>query len=385
MIDRLRILILNEDLGLGGVETMTVQLANSLSEQAECDVFVAAADGPLSARLLPAVCFNDIPKLRPPTIPALVTALSAVIAHVRPQIVHSQGASIAFLARIAARREHHLALNVLTRHSRETEKLPAFVGNRLMKWSCNHVIAISGSTHDDLRGAGFDSASLSLIPNFLDLEHISTALQRSSLQDTRDNLYIDGHRPIIAMTGRLIPAKRFDRFIQILADVGRFGGEKPVGLVIGEGVARPQLQALAAQHAETADIRFLGYQEDIYPFLAVSNAYLFPSEHPEVLPMALIEALAAGLPIICSDIPGNRDIITHGYNGLIVNGPNLAYAEQVIRVLQDQQLAGFLSNNACSTARQTYDRRAVVNNILQLYKELVGGSRFRSSKPVMTA
>lgn len=63
MIDRLRILTGNWYLGLGCVETMTVQLANSLSEQAECDVFVAAADGPLRARLLPEVCFNDIPKL----------------------------------------------------------------------------------------------------------------------------------------------------------------------------------------------------------------------------------------------------------------------------------------------------------------------------------
>ena len=381
----MRILILNEDLGLGGVETMTVQLANSLSERAECDVFVAAALGPLRDTLSPGVCFFDIPKLRPATIPALVTALSGVIARVRPHIVHSQGASIAFLSRLAARSRNHPSLHVLTRHSRKTDKLPKFAGNPVMKWSCNHIIAISGSTYDDLRRAGFDPTYLSLIPNFLDLEHVSAAARNCSPRETREELGIDSHRPIIAMAGRLIPAKRFDKFIRILAGVGRASGVKPVGLVLGEGVSLPHLQALAIQYDEAADIRFLGYQENIYPYLAASNAYLFPSEHPEVLPMALIEALAVGLPIICSDIPGNRDVITDGDNGLIVRGQSHAYVDRLIGLLHDRQLAGRLSANARKSARQEYDRHAVVGKILQLYKQLVRGSRAQNSESVTTA
>lgn len=379
----MRILILNEDLGLGGVESMSVQLANTLFEHDECEVFTAAADGPLRARLHEGIPFVLIPKFTPTAAPRLLTALNRVIARIRPDIVHSQGATIAFLARLAARSCGVRCLNLLTRHSRKTLKIPGLLGNPMMKWSCDHVIAISGSTYDDLRQLGFGHDGLSLIPNFLDLQQVSLALAASNPQTLRAQLGLPTDRRIIAMAGRLIPEKRFDHFINILAGVGRASGIKPVGLVLGEGAARPQLEQLAAHHADDAEIRFLGYQENIYPFLAISDVFLFPSEFAEVLPMALIEALAVGLPVVCSGIPGNRDVIVDGYNGLIVDGPTSAYVERLLRLLGDHDLMTTLAANAEATAREKYDRRVVVEKILALYRRLLANAANGYTRPVI--
>lgn len=370
MTESLRILILNEDLGLGGVESMTVQLANSLSELDQCEVYVAAADGPLRSRLLAGVHYSDIPKFSPLAAPALFMSLAAAIRRIRPHVVHSQGATIAFLARLAARSVGHPCLNLLTRHSRYPEKVPSSAGNRMIRWGCDHVIAISQSTRDDLRRSGIDSARLSLIPNFLDLQEVSGAINAVSPQATRQELGIVAEQPVVAVAGRLIPAKRFDRFIEILAAFGQASETKPIGLVLGDGTERGRLEQLAAQYADSADIRFLGYRANIYPYLAISDAFLFPSEHPEVLPMALLEALAVGLPIICSDIPGNRDVIVHGQNGLIVDGPTAEYVSALTNVLTNEELSDRLATNAKQSAVLRYDRSVVVSQVFQLYQRL---------------
>ena len=370
----MRILILNEDLGLGGVESMTVQLANSLSELAECEVQLAAADGPLRQRLVPGVCYSAIPKFSLAAVPALFGSLAAIIRRVEPHIVHSQGATIALLARLAARSVGASCLNLLTRHSRYPEKVPSFAGNRMIRWSCDHVIAISQSTQDDLRRFGVEAERLSLIPNFLDLVQVDEALRAVSPGHVREELGLGVEQRVVSIAGRLIPAKRFDRFIEILAAVGQATATKPVGLVLGAGVERERLEVLAARHADAADIRFLGYRASVYPYLAISDAFLFPSEHPEVLPMALLEALAVGLPIVCSDIPGNRDVIVHGQNGLIIDGPVSGFASALIDVLTTPEQAAALSAGARQSAVQKYDRAIVVDQVFRLYRNLISAS-----------
>lgn len=374
MTESIRVLILNEDLGLGGVESMTVQLANSLSELPDCEVHLAAADGPLRRRLLAGVHYSLVPKFSARNASGLVVALARAIKRIRPHVVHSQGATIAFLARVAAHTVGHRCLNLLTRHSRYPEKVPLFAGNRIIRWSCDHLVAISRSTRDELLRAGVESGRLSLIPNFLDLQQVADALGTCSPQDTRAALGILPDQPTVAVAGRLIPGKRCDRFIEIMADVGRDAPVKPVGLVLGDGTERGRLELLAARHADAVDIRLLGYQADIYPYLAISDAFLFPSEHPEVLPMALLEALAVGLPIICSDIPGNRDVIAHGQNGLIVNGPTSAYAAALRDVLGNPGLSASLSSAAAKSAAERYDRAVVVDQVFRLYQELASVS-----------
>ena len=371
----MKVLILNEDLGLGGVESMSVELANTLSDEENYGIFVASAEGPLINRLNPKIRHFHIPKFNLYNTLQLKSELTKIIADVNPDIIHSQGATISLLASIAKKNASAKSINILTRHSRKVEKLPNFLGNYLMKKHCDHIIAISRSTYDAFLGWGYPSDKVSLIPNFVDYENIRNTIESYNRKSTLQALGIDEDSYIVTMVGRLIPAKKFDKFIEIVEKASENLDKNLVGLVIGDGVARKDLEAQAKALSGKARIMFLGYRDNIFEYLNISNIFLFPSEHPEVLPMALIEALAAGVPIICSAIPGNKDIIDDGYNGFIIDGPVDAYVKSLTTLLEDKERATTISANAVTTAKDTYDRLAVAHSVMRLYEKLTNGHR----------
>ena len=110
----------------------------------------------------------------------------------------------------------------------------------------------------------------------------------------------------------------------------------------------------------------------IFQYLAISNLILFPS-HQEILPMFLIESAAAGIPVVCSDIPGNRDIVRHGVNGFLVHntGDEEQYCKYLLQLANDQALAEEMSNSARKIARDLFDTQVVIKQIIDLYQRFV--------------
>jgi glycosyltransferase involved in cell wall biosynthesis len=178
------------------------------------------------------------------------------------------------------------------------------------------------------------------------------------------------------MIGKLIPKKRFDKFIEIIALCSKKLKKEVVGLIIGEGPMRKKLEVLARNYSKKVKIYFLGYQEGIYKYLSISNIFLFPSEHHEVLPMGLIEASASGIPIICSNIPGNNDIVRDGYNGFLINGSEKEYIDCINRILNNDGLTLKMSRNGIKMAKSKFDRNIVVNNVILQYKKLLNSKDY---------
>ncbi|MEJ2816153.1 glycosyltransferase [Caulobacter sp. CCG-8] len=126
--------------------------------------------------------------------------------------------------------------------------------------------------------------------------------------------------PRIVAAGRLHPKKGFDVLIAALALL-RDGWEGFGGLafdceIAGEGDERARLEGLIAQHALGERVRLVGWR-DAPAFLATGDVFAFPS-YQEGFPLVLLEAMAAGLPVASSAIPGPVEMIGEGVDGVLV-------------------------------------------------------------------
>ncbi len=101
--------------------------------------------------------------------------------------------------------------------------------------------------------------------------------------------------------------------------------------------------------------------------LKACDVFVFPS-HTEGMPNALLEAMAAGCAIVCTDVPGNRDLITDGETGLTVPARDSnALADAVVKLLGSPDLSDRLGAAASAVARESYDNRSVTARYLEIY------------------
>jgi glycosyltransferase involved in cell wall biosynthesis len=370
----MRVLICGEVLHLGGAETVSIDLANALARHG-LEVAYSAAPGPLHARLRPGVRHFETPPLAPATALRFLRRMAEILRGFRPDVVHAQGATLALAARAVSRTVGPRVAIVLTHHSTGYRRAPALASRFLLRAACDHIVAISSAKHRQFAEMGFGPARLSLIPNFVDCAAIRDAASPADRERLRHELGLGGAERVAAMIGRMIPGKGFDVFLRSVAACAPRVERPLVGLAIGDGPERAALESLAASLPGPARFVFTGYRSDAKALLALCDAVLFPSQLTEVLPMALIEASAAGVPIVCSDIPGNREVVRSGVNGELA-GPDVeSYAAALARILGDEKLARSMAEAGRRAALERFDESAVLPLILALYAGLAQNAR----------
>ena len=374
-ITEIKVLICGEVLHLGGAETVSIDLANALAERG-IEVAYSAAPGPLDARLRRGVRFEETPRLSPGTSIRFARRFAAVLRTFAPDIVHAHGATLALGARVtSALVGRPPPAIVLTHHSTGYRRAPEVLSGRLLRAACDHIIAISASKYRQFRAMGFAENRVSLIPNFVDCGAIRDAATHADGARLRRDLDIADSELVVAMIGRMIPGKGFDVFVRSIAQCAARVGRPLVGLAVGDGPERARIEGLAASLPGPGRFVFTGYRRDVTALLSVCDAVLFPSTLTEVLPMTLIEASAAGVPIVCSDIAGNREVVSSGVNGALAGPSEDGYADALARILRDETLARSMADAGRKSALEKFDKQVVIPRILALYAEVVARTR----------
>ena len=162
-----------------------------------------------------------------------------------------------------------------------------------------------------------------------------------------------GDRPLIVSAGRLHPKKGFDVLIRAAARLQGEGLEFDLAIA-GEGEERPALEALIASLGLERRVRLAGWLDDVPAFLAEGDLFAMPS-HQEGWPLVLLEAMAAGLPIVASDIDGVREMLAPGGIGVLVPpADEAALAAVVGRLLRQPAEAAALGMAAREVARSEH-------------------------------
>ena len=141
-------------------------------------------------------------------------------------------------------------------------------------------------------------------------------------------------------------------------------------VVCGRGPLKEELEAFAREKGLADRVRFMGYRDDIPAFYAMADVFVFPSFR-EGLSVSVMEAMASGLPIVCSRIRGNTDMVEDGVNGYLMEPGNPDSIAGALRRLENREKREEISRNNLKKA-EIYSLGVIAEQYRQLYLEANG-------------
>jgi glycosyltransferase involved in cell wall biosynthesis len=226
---------------------------------------------------------------------------------------------------------------------------------------CDRFVALNTAVTRELLDAGVPAARIVQIPNGIEVGTMPVLSDR------------DLHRPArVVFLGRLHEQKGVDVLLRAVAWIREHRPEANLRYdVVGDGPLWDELLALAGDLGVASDVRFLGHRHDVAPFLHGADAFVLPSR-AEGLSNALLEAMAVGLPVIASNVPGNTDVVEHEANGLLVEVDDPAsLAAALLRIVDEADLRKRLGREARHTVESRFSIEQVGERYANLYRELV--------------
>jgi glycosyltransferase involved in cell wall biosynthesis len=217
---------------------------------------------------------------------------------------------------------------------------------------CDHLIGNTRGIVQYIRDGGWSADKVHYLPNFVTVPP-ATPISRKSLATPED-------APLALALGRLHPNKGFDVLIEAMAKLPKFHL-----WLAGDGTEHETLEKLAADRGVKDRVHFLGWREDIPALLAAADFFVCASRI-EPLGNIIIEAWAAGVPVVSAASDGPSELITDGENGLLTpieNADALAHAMEAL--VADSELR--LQFKA--TGRAAYESQFSEERVLGLYKE----------------
>ena len=292
----------------------------------------------------------------------------------RPHIVHTHTAKAGMLGRLAAR----VAGVPVVVHTFHGHVLRGYFGplttafyramERGLGASSDVLVAVSDAVKRDLVGLGVaPDAKIRVIPLGLDLEPLAGPLPRGSL---RGEAGVPAEAPLIGIVGRLAPIKDVGTFLRAAAAV-RAAVPAARFAVVGDGEERGPLEAERARLGLEGCVFFHGWRRDMAAVYGDLDVVVNCSRN-EGTPVALIEALAAGRPVVATRVGGTPDLLGDGRRGALVPpGDAAALAAGIVDALRGSEplLARVREGQAYVLAQ--HSARRLIDDVDALYQELL--------------
>ncbi len=195
------------------------------------------------------------------------------------------------------------------------------------------------------------------------------AATKANASAIRASLGIDSSTAIIGTIGWLLPIKGPDILLRAMMDVWR-AHPKAHLVLVGKGEMASELKRMVRERGKESCVHFLGWRDDIWNIFPALDIFVLPSRN-EGMGRVIVEAMAAGKPVIASNVGGIPDLIEHGVNGyLFPSEDSGALAKTIIKLLEDKELAAQMGAAGKRKSRQ-FSVESMVEKLDQLYSELI--------------
>jgi len=230
-------------------------------------------------------------------------------------------------------------------------------------------IVLNEESERRLQEIGLGSIPIMRVPNGVDVEKFTPVSQdRKRLLRDRLQLVPDGR--FVVFTGRLIPRKGVDVLLRAWRELVQTIPQARL-IIVGDGEEAPALQQLASELGIEHRVHFAGYQDNVVEYLQMADVFVFPS-FAEGLSNSLLEAMACGLPIVTTDVEGNKEAIVDGENGLLVPAVDPTELSSALsKVITCRSLADRLGSEARRTVVSKYSLEQVAERYIRVYQQLV--------------
>ena len=279
------------------------------------------------------------------------------------------------MALMAIRFAHrHRIPCVLTCHTVMNSSFSIFlqrpVGWALMLRRADRLIAVSQAAAHFSHLLGFPEKRITVVPNGVDLSCFNGEIDASLMR--KELSIVD--EPLVVTASRLIKRKNPDLLISAFAKVLKVVPDAKL-VIAGFGREQDNLSRQVKGLNIVDSVFMVGglVREKVAQLLATADVFALPSKM-ESFGLALMEASAAGVPVVCSNAGGIPEVFQDGFNALLYPpGDDIAMAKAIIRLIQDRELAKAISANAVETARRfTWEMAA--ERTLRVYEEVLQGN-----------
>jgi len=373
----IRVLRIIARLNIGGPALHVTHLARGLNPARFETMLVTGQVGPGEgdmSDLARGLNWRVIPELGrelAPTADAItLIKLWGLIRRFRPHIVHTHTAKAGAVGRVAARLAG-VPLVVHTFHGHTFRGYWGPFGSRavvaieqMLARLTDRLIAVSDRVRDDLIEFRIGPPEkIAAIPVGLDLEPFAQ-MERSPSEE-----------PIVGIVGRLVPVKNHALFLEMARRLicGGFPGRF---VVVGDGELRGELEESTVDLGDR--VAFTGWRRDL-PQVYSQLSVVVNTSINEGTPVALIEAMAAGVPVVATAVGGAPDVVRPGETGWLAPGGDAdALAESVKAALRDD---GRIAARAQAEVLERYSKERLIRDVEKLYESLIQKSVGSSQPP----
>lgn len=345
-------------------------------------------EGDMSYLLPPAAAHTYMPELQRPIDPgadmSAVRSIYRLLRRVQPAIVHTHMAKAGAAGRLAAIAYNrtvgrgHPTKIVHTYHGHVLEgyfsplKSAAFIrAERALARATDRIIAISPRILHELLGEHRigREAQYTVVPLGFNLQPFVASTVRDR-EAARAALGIASDAHVMTTVGRLTAIKQHELFVDAARTLAA-RDRSAVFLVAGDGERRTEIEALARTAGLADRLRFLGWRRDLPALYAATDVFVLTSRN-EGTPVALIEAMASGVPGVSTNVGGVRDVIANKEMGVLIPADQPAgIATAVERLFADPAARAAMGARGRAHVLACFTEDRLVADIASLYRALL--------------
>lgn len=363
----------------GGTEKIVLELINGLSrKEFESSVICMEMYGPRAVEIKKDVTLYLMDR-RPGINLRNFYTFYKLVNEAKPDIVHFRNFTSYFWGCLVSKFSKHCKI-VYSDHSEiilnyETNEKGKLFLRKLFKHITDNFMTNSMTFKEKLvEYIHLDPENITIIPNGVDTEKYYP-MDIVKKRHLRKQYGFADSDYIIGIVAGFSPKKNLSLAIKAMNELSH---KIPFARLIlaGKGEQESELKTLTQNLGLLGKVHFPGVIKEINKLLNVLDLFLFPSSYGEGMPNAVLEAMAAKVPVVASNIQGNKEVLLDGHIGLLFkNNDKVSLVDAVLRLASDKELSNQIADRAYQYVKENMSLRRMIERYENFYRAVYNGQR----------